>query len=371
MAKSKARGERNFLKSLICVFCGLLILGNCPGSRAGAASGADTVDPAMPMTQKLHEILNYGIAAPSSHNAQMWQAAIVSENEILVTLDPAHTLPQVDPNDREAFISLGAFIENMVEAAPRYNLAAAVRLLARQPGDKQIAKLSFAPQAGTPAAMKAAENIKNRHTLRTPFLKTTLKEADLRRLLSLNRNIAYFPLGSAEGQYLQTAIVQATRQQVADDAKQRELAGMMRFSKKEAAAKKDGLTPEMMGLSGIAKWFVSTFFNHDTVMTPSFRKQTVNTVARQAQNCAGFFIVASPDDSAEALLNAGRTLEQLWIQATAMRIAVHPMSAPLEESPWQGTIASKLGIAGKIQMILRVGYVKDYGKPVSQRRPLP
>jgi hypothetical protein len=127
----------------------------------------------------------------------------------------------------------------------------------------------------------------------------------------------------------------------------------------------------MMGLTGIKKWFVSAFYDQNTVMSASFRKQTVQSTKEQATNCAGFFLICSPDGTVESLINTGQLLQRFWLAATARKIAVHPMSSVLEESPWREELGAKLGINGKVQMVLRVGYVNDYGTRISQRRPVP
>jgi hypothetical protein len=46
------------------------------------------------------------------------------------------------------------------------------------------------------------------------------------------------------------------------------------------------------------------------------------------------------------------------------------MSQALEEEPWKAQVAEKLGIQGKVQFLLRVGYVDSYPEPVSPRRPV-
>lgn len=319
----------------------------------------------------LHELIQYGALAPSSHNAQMWKVKVVSSREFIILMDRDRLLPQVDPNNREAFISLGAFIENIVAAAPAHNLRADVAVSTQRDSGDEIAKITLLEAAGN--MEDAAPHIRERHTIRTPFLKTALEPDHVSALISVAKNgeVQYFSLSTTQGEYIRSAIIDAVRRQTDNDKKQAELADYMRFSKKDAESKRDGITPAMMGLSGIQKWFVQTFFTRKTTMSDSFRKQTVDAAKMQAENCAGYFVLAGPDDSIEALINAGRLLERFWLKATALRVAVHPMSAPLEEEPWKTEIGHRLGIEGKVQMVLRVGNVEDYGHPVSQRREVP
>ncbi|HBF39203.1 MAG TPA: hypothetical protein DDW50_18020, partial [Firmicutes bacterium] len=280
---------------------------------------------------KITEIIHYGSLAPSTHNAQMWKVKMMGENKIQVIVDPQHILPQVDPENRETLISLGAFIENMVEAAPCFGLQPEVSLQAQNPADPEIAELTFYPKSDLPVS-DVLENIKNRHTIRTPYLRRPLTEQDLKWFQTFGTEVHYFAFSTREGQYIEEAILQATKQQTANDKKQKELAGLFRFSKKEAEKEKDGLTPEAMGLSGIVKWFVSTFFSHDTVMSKSFRQQTVAITKKQVESCSGFVLLTADDNSAASLVQSGRSLEKFLIISTREKLAVHPMSAPLEES---------------------------------------
>lgn len=340
-------------------------------SSRNEISRGEPVKPVKGVDPIMLELIQYGALASSSHNAQMWKVKVVTDRELVVLMDRDHLLPRVDPDNREALISLGTFVENIVAAAPARNLRADVAVLSRQASgaSDEIVRITFTKATGNPEDLTS--HIRERHTIRTPFLKDDLKPDDVSALTGLASAARYFPLSSAQGEYIQAAIVDAIRQQTYDDKKQAELAGYMRFSKREAKDRRDGITPAMMGLSGIRKWFVETFFTRKTVMSDSFRKQTVSTATAQAENCAGYFVLTSPDDSVEALISAGRLLERFWLKATALKVAVHPMSAPLEEAPWKDEIGHRLGIDGKIQMVLRVGYVKDYGHPVSGRREVP
>ncbi len=354
---------RHFATLLLLSLGGILFF-NAYSPVHGGNLSVDTLD------QKIAKIVAYGALAPSTHNAQMWRIKTVAADTIRLLLDDRHLLPQVDPQNRESMISLGAFIENMAEAAPFFGLQAEVLILTRDPHAREIAEIKFHPLTSPLLDKSVLNNIQNRHTIRTPYLRQALRQSDWQWLKTLGPDFHYFAVPGKEGAIIQTAIIAATKKQVANDAKQRELAGMFRFSKQEAERTKDGLTPEGMGLSGIAKWFVATFFNRDTVMTPSFRNQTVAVVKKQVNNCSGFLVLTAADSSVAALIDCGRNLERFLIMATGKKLAVHPMSAPLEENPWKETFSQPLALEQPVQMILRIGYVKNYGQSVSQRRPL-
>ena len=71
----------------------------------------------------VEEVFYYGSLAANSHNAQMWRVVKESENLYRVELDSLWRLNAVDPLDREAYISIGAFVQNCIYAAPHYGIS--------------------------------------------------------------------------------------------------------------------------------------------------------------------------------------------------------------------------------------------------------
>ncbi len=55
--------------------------------------------------------------------------------------------------------------------------------------------------------------------------------------------------------------MEANKRQTFDDEKQKELAEWLRFSRSEVSEKSDGLTPEMLGMTGLVKFFWYAFMS--------------------------------------------------------------------------------------------------------------
>lgn len=87
------------------------------------------------------------------------------------------------------------------------------------------------------------------------------------------------------------------------------------------------------------------------------------------ENCCGFLIITGKTETKE-LIKTGMLLESIWLRAVKLGISVHPMSQVLEESPYCQEIDGKLKTEQPVQMVLRVGYVKDYGQNNRIRRDL-
>lgn len=70
----------------------------------------------------------------------------------------------------------------------------------------------------------------------------------------------------------------------------------------------------------------------------------------------------SKSDNFNELIETERTLYELMLYLTDNNIAIQPLSAALEEPHTKELLFYKLNTKDKLQMILRLGYVDDYGK---------
>src|SRR5262245_65113218 len=85
--------------------------------------------PASPLiAPEVHALLYYASLAPSGHNAQPWRVR-VGAGELWIGTDRARWLPKVDPTNREAALSVGAFVENLIVAAPTYGYVAEYQVI--------------------------------------------------------------------------------------------------------------------------------------------------------------------------------------------------------------------------------------------------
>ncbi len=136
----------------------------------------------------------------------------------------------------------------------------------------------------------------------------------------------------------------------------------MHFSRKSAKERPVGMTPEMMDLGGIARFFWYSFFTPETMMKDSNRKTIGKIVTNQLENSAGIIAITSNSAAPEALIEAGRSYQKMKIAAFESGIIVHPISQLLQEDEWKDAVAARLGIDGHILYIARIGYLK--GKPM-------
>ena len=327
-----------------------------PGSAPGSV-----------VPQDLHRILYYASLAPSGHNAQPWNVRL-EQGQMWIGSDSARWLPKVDPKNREVMLSIGAFLENLIIAAPAHGFVAEYEVIGTRPATDLI-RVVLKPIARRDVSL---EHIRARRTLRTGHLSRDVSSADVEALCAAAgvQHVHFITRQSKEGRLLAETTLEANRLQTARDDAQSELADWMRWTAEDGRTHRNGFTPEALEISGVAGWYVRHFMSRKAVLGKSFRRQSMDRVRQQLASYGGWIVITSDDEGIPALVDAGRRCERMWLHTRARSIAVHPMSQVLEEAPLKDQIRRNLGLPGRAQFVLRVGYVNAYPKPVSLRMPV-
>jgi hypothetical protein len=319
-----------------------------------------------PLGPEEERILSMAVLAASSHNTQPWVVVVEARDRLSVSTDPARKLQAVDPEGRELVLSLGAFLENLVQAARATGHGATLKTTTAPRSEPAAVEVRLEPRA--PADGKAFGRIEHRRTLRKGYRSGALIPTDRDVLLAAAGAATFAPAGSTEARWLVEATVESFRQQSGRDDAQAELAEWVRFSSEEIARRRDGLTPATMEIGGLASFWAGHFMDKGSVVGKRFREAGIDATARQAHEGAGFLVITSPDESVASLIDAGRRFERLALLLGERKLAAHPMSCLLEEAPWRSQAARETGAGGIPQFVLRVGYVDGQLPPVSPRR---
>ena len=316
-------------------------------------------------------ILELASLAPSGHNTQPWGIKMIEPHTWIITSDEQRWLAAVDPDQRETLLSIGAFIENLVLAAECYGYEIDLKLLAKTTKNTDIAKVNLNKINSHSPNNKLVERIKRRRVVRKGYLAKEIGQNDLRYIINDDSaRFHYVPPHSEQGRYLSEGTIEANRQQAYRNEAQEELAKWIRWSNGEAKRFRDGLTPEGMEITGLAGWYVRHFYRRENVLTKGFREATVKHVIEQVGAQGGWLVMTSEESTVANLLETGRLFQQMFLRVRDRMIAVHPMTQMLEETQWKDSVAEQLGLAGRVQFILRVGYVETYPDPVTLRRPV-
>jgi Nitroreductase family len=327
------------------------------------------VGPVEPLHPDEHSILNLAGLAPSGHNTQPWLIKYKGPFNWVIGNDKTRWLPAVDPHQRETILSIGAFMQTLKYAAASLGYSCAFTILATNNQAEDIAAVQLTKMSDTP--QYDANAILQRRTVRSHYLDDLLQAAHIDYLLGDEKEwIHYLPNNSKEHVWLNEQTIEANRIQAYRDAAQEELSNWMRFSSKEAAAHRDGLTTASMELEGLPAWLLRNFYSKQNVLKKGFRDKGIDKVKEQVGQSAGWIVITSKDDATGALLATGQRMQRLFLKVREKGIALHPMTQILEESQTRVQVNQAIGLAEPIQFLLRTGYLKNYPNPVSLRRPV-
>ena len=298
----------------------------------------------------VEKIFEYGACAPSSHNAQMWRIVKENENLYRVEMDSLWRLKAVDPRNREAYISIGCFLQNCIYAAPHYGVTTETSVKDTK------AYLTFSKcNAEKGFSEYSLHDIERRRTCRQNFLNKPIPDAIIQKLTCFE-NVKYVDKRTDKGRELSRLIVNSNRVQFSSERSMEELSSFISLNKDDIKRGR-GLTLESLGLNSIERFFFRMLYaKKNFAGNKSFFSSSIRATKKQVENCSGFFIIFAQRDSPEELIKTGMQLEHFWLKLTAMGISVHPMSQPLEEVPDE--VAHMFPNSGIPEMILRVGYCK-------------
>ncbi len=312
----------------------------------------------------IQNALWYSSIAANSHNTQMWSVKLyTNENRLQISIDESRVLSVVDNEKREAYISLGCYIETMCVAFDAYGYDTQVNC------DDLTVQFTYSKRANAAVDNSKLALIDKRHTDKSAFSNSKIKQETASAILNKYSDISVYQNGDENFAYVKRVSMDAVTVQSANQAYRDELAEWMRFSDKEAESKLDGITADMIGLKGIVKTFYYWTTTRESAKGDKFAQQGIDTAKKQLNNCGAFAIITG-GNTFEELINTGRKTQAFWFDCAENNIAVQPFSAALETKPFSSSIQNDLGVTAPVQMILRLGYVDEYGTNCGLRRNL-
>ncbi|MCF8076907.1 MAG: hypothetical protein K9L23_19780 [Desulfotignum sp.] len=315
-----------------------------------------------------YQILFYASLAPSGHNSQPWTVKVEGPDQWVVGVDSDRCLPRVDPDNREVMLSLGAFAENLVQAAATLGKKAQIQVMGTSPHDRDMFRVTLSSQSVQKSDVKA---LVSRRTVKNGLASREIKPADVNTFGSaVGEGFYYFPAPSSHARFMAEAAVENFRRQCDNDAAMAELAAWTRLSDKHARSHRDGLTTDGMEITGLSGWMVRHLMDVSDVTKETWRKKAIEKTAAQAFEGGGWMVITSPDDSVPSLIDAGRRFQRMALLARSRGIGIHPMTQTLEEAHGKQQIRENHDAGMIPQFMLRVGYVHPYPEPVSLRRPV-
>lgn len=316
---------------------------------------------ALSPVERLKHLLGYAILAPSAHNTQPWEFVLdATANKIGVALDVSRTLSQSDPTHRQAYMSLGAAIENICVAAKAYGAVAKVSYPRRK---NYVAELSVKwPTTSSPIDRHTLQAIIHRHTNRSAYKKEKIPQEALNALTQIQ----------SPGTSVHTITTASTQKKVAAIAREAALAQMDSSFKQELSEwvhhnwtdEFIGMPAGVQGIPGpvslAAKFIVSK---------APIEKDQAKKDASQLAAAPVLIAICAVDDDQRHWLEAGRIFERVCLDASAYKLSTSAYATTIESSKSREKLQKVLGTSEYPLALLRVGYAKKR-MPLSPRLPV-
>lgn len=306
-------------------------------------------------------MIEAAIKAPSGHNTQPWLFKI-HKSQIEIYPNLKESLPVVDKNNRELFISLGAATENLCVMAAHLGYSTSITIEQTEP--KIIVDLN-----------KAHSTIKDDLVLQIEERQTNRKIYDGRIIptdilqilnnIKLYENINCYTIGKEDSIYstLKRFVLRGNDVQMNDNAFKEELLKYMRFNNKEVEQNPTGLTYKVMGAPGlpaiISKPVIKSYLKPD--------KQNKSDLEK-IESSSNLILFTTKDNTLTDWVNLGRSLERYLLKVTELHISYAFMNQPCEVEELAEELQRTIPIIkGEYPtLILRLGYADK--APYSPRK---
>lgn len=289
--------------------------------------------------------------APSAHNTQPWRFTPLPDGTIAVTWDASRALPISDPTRRDLYLGLGAAIE-----AACLQAGAAGESIRFSPApeweDGQSGVGRLVPDEGPSRAadLALARWLPERQTARLPYQAGYLPEGVAEALQTEAERYGHSLLlvQAPDGRRLLSSLaVAATKEQFADSAIHTELWQWLRLDPKDPAYRRDGLTADCLGLTGLVRPLARLLLHPKRTQwlaEHGLHGLLAADTGKLVLHSGALCLLTAPDDRPVAVIQAGRTLLRLWLLAASAGLQTHPVSALLDSQTVCGKACAVFGL---------------------------
>lgn len=284
-------------------------------------------------------VLAAALRAPSAHNAQPWRIHL-GDGRYELHYDHHDYLP-ADPDDRDAYLCMGAFCETLALAAAREGLVADIHpVLNRVGNDLHVADVILHPgEAPDPLAAAVTQRATNRSRYTGEPLPAEL--ADRLRALGC---VLVPPKEVAE--IVRRASVLSWR-----DSR---FVGDLRAWIRDDPAKRDGMTRSQLGLAGYEWLALRAAFRLGRLpswLALAYSGRDVRLLA----NAPTVAILCAQSDRPGDLVEAGRRLLRAWVTICGDGFGYHPISIAIDRTDTRPDVTALAGNVGTPVALFRIG----------------
>lgn len=311
----------------------------------------------------------YGITAPNSHNTQAWKFKIQGDTEMLLFVDENRILHETDPLARQMHISHGTFIEILTIGASSLGFRTEVSLFPEgeyelpEVGKKPVAHIRLVPDSTVKTNVLFSE-IHRRITNKLNYWGDYISKEEFEKLKSLivvgpieysfyNKPEEMRPLLDL---FYRGMEIETNTYRTYDETKD-----WFRFSDEEIHTKRDGLSLEGIGITGIVLWYAKMTLSPDNWHNKFNRNTGLSGYKKKIKSSKGLIFMKTKTNTMKDWVKIGREYARLNLAVTKLGLSIHPMNQVNEEydemTPVREEFEALVGLkeGEKVQMIARLG----------------
>lgn len=309
--------------------------------------------------EKIRFLLRYAILAPSSHNAQPWQCSIEA-GKLSVFYDRRYALEFSDPIDRQAHISLGAFVANFALAAFAHGMKVDITWL---PSREAVAEITVSSKEQKNPDQTVLQSIKDRRVNRGRFVAKKLPLSMNRAIASLGNDIVRIDIVERKTDI--DTIAECVALGIAfafkNEKFRRELA---HYVVPNVSNRLDGIPGNTAQLGLFRSFAIPQLIRRFDI-----GKSQASNERRRFLNATAIAVLSSASDDQSAWLKVGYVFEQMALLLTQHGVSHSISAAPIEAPQLYQKVQKIAKIDYRPQMVVRLGF-SHLQPPHSPRRPV-
>jgi hypothetical protein len=340
-----------------------------PSTRDQSAKRPDVTRLATP----IDKAIAYGCNARNPHNTQAWTLRNTSDLQTVLYVDKARLLPVTDPPARQIHIGCGCFIETLSVGASTMGFETAVESFPEgtyglnEIGMKPVARITLTPAAETQPD-ELSDYLYARQTNRRPsHAGTPVSDQQFADIAKCVRERDVQVIGINDRARMEPLLAIFDRAQTLECQTRHvweESRVWSRFSERERAEKRDGMSLPQVGIVGPTLRLREWYLKHGDIRRWN-SKTSINAFLKGIRaglaSAEGLLLLKTATNTQQDWIRAGRAYVRASLAAARLGLQMHPYSQVLQEFPEMAELQRQfndlMGVTGeeKIQMAVRLG----------------
>lgn len=297
--------------------------------------------------ERLCHLIGYAAIAPSAHNSQPWKFKINDTTQtIFVSIESSRTLPVSDKKLRQAYLSIGAAIQNIVLAANAHKAECKVKLQTKK---QPVAKIHIK----WPKAWKTPNNsqlnlLTSRQCNHSKYRKNFI---DIQALLPTNHL-------EIDGASIHLISDKRSKQKVGQAANQAVKKLMTKQFRQELSEwvhpnwtnQYTGMPAAIQGIPGPVSAVAKTLIKNLPIQVSQAKKDQKNL-----SNAPILALICTDEDDIAHWIQAGRTLQNLLLHVTNKNLDATVLGASIEYTSSRATLQNTFGTSELPVALVRIG----------------